>query len=136
MFRSSTGSATNTTKTLHLLLDCFATSEVATFKSEGQPGITITYVELARFLDEAERLQRLKQPTPGEQRIGKKSTKRNRKRRRPSTPTEELSSDREREFCEAERNVEGRTVLEDSDFQSSSREGVDMSKRRQSNRMR
>ncbi|KAG4426843.1 hypothetical protein IFR04_000274 [Cadophora malorum] len=73
VFRSSDGFAINTTKALHLPLDCFADSEVATFDSEELPGITITYPQLAEFLDKAERLQRTKQPVLGEESIGKKS---------------------------------------------------------------
>ncbi|CZT08279.1 uncharacterized protein RCO7_11545 [Rhynchosporium graminicola] len=93
VFRSSDGLATNTTKALHLPLDWFADSEVATFNSEGLPGITITYAQLAEFLDKAERLQRTRQPVPGEESISKKSRRRTKKRRRPSTPIEEISSD-------------------------------------------
>merc|ERR1712098_245053 len=43
------GFAINTTKALHLPLDCFADSEVATFDSEELPGITISYPQLAEF---------------------------------------------------------------------------------------
>jgi hypothetical protein len=38
------------------------------------------------------------------------------KRKRPATLTEQLSSDREKEFREAEIKVEERTVVEDIDF--------------------
>jgi hypothetical protein len=50
------GSATNTTKTLHLPLDFFATFKVVTLQSEGLLGIAITYIKLAEFLDKAQRL--------------------------------------------------------------------------------
>jgi hypothetical protein len=97
-----------------------------TLKPEGLPGITITYAKLAEFLDEAEGLQRVRQPALGEKRIGKESRRRTKKRKRRSTPTEQLSSDREREFRDAESNVERRTVVEDGDFEHQTREGMDI----------
>ncbi|KFY32153.1 hypothetical protein V493_00464 [Pseudogymnoascus sp. VKM F-4281 (FW-2241)] len=136
LFRSSDGSAANTARTLHLPLDYFATFEVATLNPEGLPGITITYAKLAEFLDQAERLQRIRQPALGEKRIGKKSSRQTRKRKRRSTPPEQLSSDRERDFRNAESKVEGRTVVEDGDFEHRTREGIDIPERRQSRRMR
>jgi hypothetical protein len=102
---------------LHLPLDCFVTSEVATLKSEGLLVITITYTKLAEFLDKTARLQRISQPALGEESIGKKSRRQTKKRKRYSTPTEQLSSDRERELGHAESKVEGRTVVKDKDFQ-------------------
>jgi hypothetical protein len=68
--------------------------------------------------------------------MGKKSRRHTKKRRRPSTPIEQLSPNREREFRDAERKVEGRTVVEDSDFQHQTKGGVDIPERRQSRRMR
>jgi hypothetical protein len=121
---------------LHLPLDCFATSEVATLKSEGLPGITITYTKLAEFLDKTARLERISQPALGEKSIGKKSRRQTKKRKRYSTPTEQLSSDRERELGDAEGKVEGRTVVEDKDFQHQTKGGVDIPGKRQSRRMR
>jgi hypothetical protein len=121
---------------LHLPLDCFPTSEVATLNSVGLPGITITYTKLAEFLDKAERLQRIRQPALGEKSIGKKSRRQTKKRKRHSTPTEQLSSDREGEFRDAESKVEGRTVVEDGDCQDQTRGGMDIPERRQSRRMR
>ncbi|KAH8751835.1 hypothetical protein BGZ57DRAFT_913231 [Hyaloscypha finlandica] len=134
LFRSSDGFATNTTKGLHLPLDYFANSEVATFKSDGIPGITITYPQLAEFLDKAERLQRIRQPAIGEESIGKKSSRRTKKRKRPPTPTDQISSDREREFRDVEREVEGRTVVEDSDFQGPARGNIDIPERKMNRR--
>jgi len=125
VFRSSDGFAINTTKALHIPLDCFADSEVATFDSEEHPGITITYPQLAEFLDKAERLHRTRQPVLGEESIGKKSRRRTKKRKRPPTPTEEISSDKEMEFRDAENAVEGRTVVEDSDFRGQTRGTMD-----------
>ncbi|KFZ24289.1 hypothetical protein V502_01229 [Pseudogymnoascus sp. VKM F-4520 (FW-2644)] len=49
LFRSSDGSTANTARTLHLPLDYFATSEVATLEPEGLPGVTITYANLLSF---------------------------------------------------------------------------------------
>jgi hypothetical protein len=121
---------------LYIPLDSFADSEVATLKSEGLPGITITYPKLAEFLDKAERLQRTRQPALGEESIGKKLKWQTKKRKRHSTPTEQLSSDREREFRNAERKVEGRTVVEDRDFQGQTRGSIDIPERRQSRRMK
>lgn len=115
-FRSLDGSATNTTKALHLPLDYFANSKVVTFKSKEILGITITYPQLAEFLDKAERLQRTRQPATGEESIRKKSSRRTKKRKRPFTLTEQISLNREREFRNAEREVDRRTVVEDSDF--------------------
>jgi hypothetical protein len=102
---------------LHLPLDYFATSEVATFKSEGLLGITIPYLTLSEFLNKAERLQRTRQPALGEESIGKKSKRLTRKRKRPSTPTGQLSSNTERKYRDEERKEEGRTGVEDGDFQ-------------------
>ena len=119
---------------MHLPLDCFADSEVASFKSEGLPGVTIKYPPLAEFLDKAERHQRTRQPALGEESIGKKSRRRTKKRKRPPTPIEQLSSDREREFCDAEREVEGRTVVEDSDFQAQARGSMDIPERKMNRR--
>jgi hypothetical protein len=68
--------------------------------------------------------------------MGKKSIRHTKKKKRPSTPTEKLSSDRDREFPDAESKVEGRTVIEDSDFQHQTRDGVDIPERIQSRRMR
>merc|ERR1711939_382911 len=123
--RSSDRFAINTTKVLHLPLDCFADSEVATFDSEELPGITISYPQLAEFLDKAERLQHTKQPVLGEESIGKKSRRPTKKRKRPPTPIGEISSDKEMEFRDAENAVEGRTVVEDSDFRGQTRGTMD-----------
>ena len=101
---------------MHLPLDCFATSEVANFHSEDLLGVTILYAKLAQFLNEAEKLQRKRQPALGEESGGKKSTLRTKKRKRPPTLTEELSSDRERGFRDTENTVEDRTVVEDTVF--------------------
>jgi len=106
-------------------LDCFADSEVATFDSEELPGITISYPQLAEFLDKAERLQHTKQPVLGEESIGKKSRRPTKKRKRPPTPIGEISSDKEMEFRDAENAVEGRTVVEDSDFRGQTRGTMD-----------
>lgn len=135
LFRSSDGVPTNTTKALHIPLDCFADSEVASIKSEGLPSITITYPQLAEFLDKAESLQRNTQPAFGEESTGKKSTRQFKKRKRDSTPAEQLSSDTERKFCEAESEAERRTVVEDTDFQDQTTGGIDIPERRQSRRM-
>jgi hypothetical protein len=119
---------------LHLPLDCFATSKLTKFKSQGRPGVTITYAQFAEFLEKAERLQQVKQPALGEESTGIKSTQRIKKRKRPSTPVEQLSSDREVEFRDAESKAEGRTVVEDRDFQDQARGNMDIPKRRQSRR--
>ncbi len=121
---------------MDLPLDRFATSEVATLNIEGLPGITITYANLAEFLDNAERLQQVKQPPLGEKSIGKKSKERTKKRKRDSTSPEQLSSDREREFRNAEGEVERRTVVKDRDFQCQTEAGINIPERRQSRRTR
>ncbi|TVY43761.1 hypothetical protein LSUB1_G001257 [Lachnellula subtilissima] len=87
--------ATNTTKALHLSLDVFADAEVETMKSERLPRIMITYLELAEFLEKAERLQPTKRPPFGEASTRKKSSRRTKKRKRPSNLMEKLSSDRD-----------------------------------------
>jgi hypothetical protein len=91
---------------------------------------------LLSFLDKAERRQRIKQPALGEKSSKKKSRRQTKKRKRRSTPPEQLSSDREREFRDAESKVEGRTVIEDRDFQHQTRGGMDILERRQSRSMR
>ena len=48
------------------------------------------------------------------------------KRKRCSTPTEQLPSNREREFRDAESKVEGRIVVGDRDFQHQTRGEIDM----------
>jgi len=121
---------------LHIPLDRFATSEVATLKGEGLPEIKISYTSLAQFLNKAERLQSIRQPALRERSIGKKSSRQTKKRRRPPTPTEQLSSDRENEFCDAESKMEGRTVVEDKDFQDQTRSGTDILEMRKSRRTR
>ncbi|KAI9735395.1 MAG: hypothetical protein M1818_006401 [Claussenomyces sp. TS43310] len=133
-FRSSDGSATNITKTLHIPLDRFATSEVATLKSEGLLGITIPYTCLAQYLNKAERLEGMRQPLLGEEGTGKKSTRPTRKRRRPHTPPEQLSSDREKEFRNAESRAAGRAEVEDGDFPNQTRAGMEIPNRRKSRR--
>jgi hypothetical protein len=101
--------------------DCFADSEVATLKSQRLPGIVITYLKLAEFWDKAERLQQSRQPALGKEGTGKKSKRRTKKRKLHSIPTEHLSPDREREFRETEREVEGRMAVDDSGFQGQTR---------------
>lgn len=68
--------------------------------------------------------------------MGKKSRERIKKRKRHSTSPEQLSSDREREFRDAERKVEGRAVVEDSDFHGQTGGGINIPERRQSYRTR
>jgi hypothetical protein len=87
------------------------------------------------YLDKAEKLQWIRQSALGERSIGKKLGRRTKKRKRLSTPTEQLSSDREREFCDAESKVEGLTVVEDGDFQDQTKGGIDIPKRRQSRKI-
>jgi len=62
----------------------------------------------------------------GEKSTGKKSRRQTKKRKRHSTPTEQLSSDRERGFHDAESKVEGRTVVEDRDFEHQIKGGMDI----------
>jgi hypothetical protein len=64
----------------------------------------------------------------------KKSIQHTKKRKRPSTPIEQLSSDREREFRDVKSKLEGHTVVEESDFQHQTEGGVDIPKRRESRR--
>ena len=85
-------------------------------------------------LDEAERLQRTRQPALGEEGTGKKSRRRTKKRKRPPTLTEELSSDREMEFRNAEREAEGRIVIEDSDFRGQTSGSIDIPERKTNRR--
>ncbi|TAQ90752.1 Phosphatidate phosphatase/4-nitrophenylphosphatase [Chlorociboria aeruginascens] len=134
LFRLSDGSATNTTKALHLPLDYFAASDVPILKSEGVPGITITYPKLAEFLGKAERYELIR-PALGEKRIGMKLHQRTQKRERRSTSPEELSSDKEREFSAAEKKVDKATEAEDSDFEGQISSGIDIPERRRSRRM-
>jgi hypothetical protein len=119
-----------------LPLDCFATSEIANFQNEGLPGFTISYTKLAQFLDRAERLQQMRQPALGEESGGKKSSRHTKKRKHPSTPTEQLSSGREKEFRDAEGKVKERTVIEDQDFPYQGSPSIDIPERRKSQRMR
>jgi hypothetical protein len=68
--------------------------------------------------------------------MGKKSIRHTKKRRRPSTLTEQFSSDRELEFRDAESKIKGRTVVEDSDFHYQTGDDVEIPERRQSRRIR
>ena len=73
--------------------DCFATSEIAAFNSDGLSGTTILYTKLARLQNKAERLQRMRQPALGEVSSGKKSRRQTRERKRPSGLIEQFSSE-------------------------------------------
>ena len=70
----------------------------------------------------------------GRKALEKKSKRRTKKRKRPPTPTEQLSSDREREFRDAESKVEGRMVVEDRDFEDQTTGGIDIPERKLSRR--
>ncbi|CZT52142.1 uncharacterized protein RSE6_13404 [Rhynchosporium secalis] len=106
LFRSSDGSPANSTLSISLPLSAFATSEIATFPSDpSTPSITIPYTSLITYLQSAESHQRVIDPGKGEVPTGK-LTKRPAKRKRLSTSSvEELSIEREGEFCSREEEV-------------------------------
>jgi hypothetical protein len=81
-------------------------------------------------LDGAERLQQTRQLGHG-----KKSQRLTRKRKRSSTPMEELSSDRENVFLDAEKEVEERTSDDDRDFRGGVGEGINTLEIRRSKRI-
>lgn len=54
------------------------------------------------------------------------------KRKRPSIPTEGLSSDREEEFCHAEKKTEELIAVNDKGFPGQRGEGIDLPKRERS----
>lgn len=112
-FRSSDKLSLNPTKMLHIPLSSFAPSEVVELK-EPTPDITITYAQLATFLNQAESMQQVKQ-LENEETGAKKSTRKTRKRKREATPTE-LPIKRERQFLEQEKRVERMTTRQDRAF--------------------
>ncbi|KAI9736071.1 MAG: hypothetical protein M1818_006247 [Claussenomyces sp. TS43310] len=128
-FRASDGSVANAQETLSLPLNCFATSEIATLDSGPVPNIIITYKELARFLGTAEELQQVKQPALGGERHGVKSSRQTKKRKRSSTPPEEISFDKETIFRDAESKIEKQTAIEDTNFRGRI-QGMDIPDRR------
>ncbi|KAA8570597.1 hypothetical protein EYC84_002854 [Monilinia fructicola] len=97
----------------HSSLSSFAPSEVVELK-EPTPDITITYAQLATFLNQAESMQQVKQ-LENEETGAKKSTRKTRKRKREATPTE-LPIKRERQFLEQEKRVERMTTRQDRAF--------------------
>jgi uncharacterized protein HemY len=68
--------------------------------------------------------------------IEKKSKRRTKKRKRDNTLIEQLSSNREGEFRDAEREVKRVTVVEKSDFQAQINGGIEKLERRRSLRTR
>ena len=115
---------------MNLPLDCFATSETVSFGDEDIPGVTITYGALAAYLDKAEKLQ-----SASLSGTGKKSKRRTRKRKYSSSSVEELLSDRENVFRDAEKGVEERATDEDRDFSGAAAEAFDIPQRRRSKRI-
>lgn len=104
IFRGSDGSVISPSSALRLPLDCFATSEIAQFGGE-VANITISHATLALFLSRAETLKRLRHPLPGKEHVGKKSKRKTRKRRRPSTPADEIKSVKEARFVGEESRM-------------------------------
>lgn len=91
----------------------------------------ITYRQLAEYLNKAERLQQVRQPGHGQS-----SDRPTKKRRRPSIPPDDLSSDREDMFCETEKDVERHTSDADEGFPGSAGESFDIPERRRSKRIK
>ena len=111
-FRSSDGSFPNESRYLELMLSDFATDEIS---SELEPvSLSIPYAQLSVLLNRAEHIHRARESGRGEQ--GIKSTRRTRKRKRSSTPVDQIGSEDEAECRNQEIRAAERIDAGDEDF--------------------
>jgi hypothetical protein len=108
-----------------------STCKIVTFTAKEVPAITITYDRLAEYLNEAGSLQRIRQSGHPQS-----SDQPSKKRKRASTPLEELSSDAENLFRDAEEGDDVRTDDRDEDFQGQASHSTDLPERRRSKRIK
>jgi hypothetical protein len=118
-FRAGDGSFDNSTNVLCLSLDDFATDEISTDKHCGDSTeVNISYKKLAQFLNKAEAMQESREPTQGSRGPGAKSKRKTRKRKRSSSPFDQLRSADEAERQDQEAMTEERIDAADDDFTS------------------
>jgi hypothetical protein len=97
-FRAGDRSFDNSTNVLCLSLDDFATDEISTNMHFGDSTkVNISYKKLAQFLNRAEEMQESREPTQGSGAQSIKSKRQTRKRKRSSTPFDQLGSEDEAE---------------------------------------
>jgi hypothetical protein len=118
-FRASDGSFDNSTNVLCLSLDDFATDEISTNRHFGDSTeVNISYKKLAQFLNLAEEMQESREPTQGSRGHSAKSKRKTRKRKRSSSPFDQLRSADEAERQNQEAMAEERIDAADADFSS------------------
>ncbi|KAI9737250.1 MAG: hypothetical protein M1818_005783 [Claussenomyces sp. TS43310] len=118
-FRAADGTFVNSTNILCLSLDDFATDEISTkFDFGNSREVNILYKELAQSLNKAEDMQKSREPTQGSRGQSVKSQRVTRKRKRSSTPFDQLRSEDEAEHLNHEAKVEERINAADRDFSS------------------
>lgn len=116
-FRAVDGSFDNPTNILCLHLDDFATDAMSIKWSSGSSTeVNISYKKLANFLNKAEAMQESRELAQGSVGQGIKLTRKTRKRRRSSSPFDQLRSDDEHEHLKQEVKAEEKTDAADSDF--------------------
>ena len=121
-FRNGDGTFDNSTSVLCLSLDDFATDEISTNKHFGDSTeIKVSYKELAHLLNRAEEMQESREPTQGSGGHSAKSKRKTRKRKRSSSPFDELRSADEAERQNQEAMAEERSDAADDDFSSKTR---------------
>jgi hypothetical protein len=97
-FRAGDGSFDNSTNFLCLNLADFATDEISTNMQFGSSTkVDVSYQELAQFLNKAEEMQESRERTQGSGAKSVKSKRQTRKRKRSSTPFDQLRSEDEAE---------------------------------------
>jgi len=118
-FRAGDGSFDNSTNVLCLSLDDFATDEISTNRHFGDSTeVNISYKKLAQFLNRAEEMQQSREPTQGSRGHSAKSKRKTRKRKRSSSPFDQLRSADEAERQNQEAMAEERIDAADDDFSS------------------
>jgi hypothetical protein len=116
-FRAGDGSFDNSTNVLCLNLADFATDEISTNRHFGNSTeVDLSYQELAQFLNRAEEMQESREPTHGSGAKSLKSKRQTRKRKRSSTPFDQLRSEDEAERQNQEAETEDRIDAKDDDF--------------------
>jgi hypothetical protein len=118
-FRAGDRSFNNLTNVLCLSLDDFATDEISTNRHFGDSTeVNISYKKLAQFLNLAEEMQESREPTQGSRGHSAKSKRKTRKRKRSSSPFDQLRSADEAERQNQEAMAEERIDAADADFSS------------------
>lgn len=118
-FRAADGSFDNSTNILCLSLNDFATDEISTkIDFTNSTKVNISYKKLAQFLNRAEEMQESREPTQGSRGKSVKSNRKTRKRKRSSTPFDQLRSEDEAEHLNQEAKAEERIDAADGDFSS------------------